>query len=260
VSPAEMLRFNRLITVDAQPTVLGDLSGAPAGLRLATIDHHPAESGYDADFLDIRPTYGATATIMTEYLRTDARLRIGAPLASALLHGIRTDTDGLARGVTAEDVDAYAFLQEHADPVLLRRLERPSYPLESARAYGAALAGLVRDNDTVVAYAGTLDSDRQHVLADLADFCLGIQGVTWAVAAAIINEDLVLGLRHHGPGPGAGDLARVIAAEGGKGGGHAAMGRVSVPQSMAAEWLGSDDDPARTLLEQVRGRIESLEG
>ena len=33
------------------------------------IDHHPEQAGYSAVFKDIRPDYGAAATMVTEYLR-----------------------------------------------------------------------------------------------------------------------------------------------------------------------------------------------
>jgi nanoRNase/pAp phosphatase (c-di-AMP/oligoRNAs hydrolase) len=259
VSVQELQAFDRLITVDSQPTMLKGRAKILESSRLAVIDHHPPESGYHAEFLDVRPLYGATATMMTEYLRTDAGMKIGSPLATALLYGIKTDTGGLIRGVSAADVEAYAYLQEHADPSLLRRLERPSYPIASARAYGTALAGLQRDNDTVVAFAGALDPDQMHVLADLGDFCLGIEGVTWAVAAALINDELVMALRHTGPGPGAGDFARYLASSGGRGGGHGTMARVSIPAGGTDEWLGRGESPARRLLEKVMETIAALD-
>src|SRR5512146_3284050 len=51
VSPEELYRFDRLITVDTQPR---GLDAARLG-RLAVIDHHPQDEGYTAEVLDIRP-------------------------------------------------------------------------------------------------------------------------------------------------------------------------------------------------------------
>jgi nanoRNase/pAp phosphatase (c-di-AMP/oligoRNAs hydrolase) len=256
ISREEARSFGRLITIDSQPRMLGD----DVDIALAVIDHHPVESGYEADYFDVRPEYGATATMMTEYLRADSRVRLGTPLATALLYGIKTDTDGLMRGVSPADVEAYAFLQKHADMLLLRRFERPSYPADAAQAYGRAIAEMAQENDLGVAHAGELDADRLHVLADLADFCLGIEGITWAAAVAALDEQLVITIRHLGREPGAGALARAIAEElDGSGGGHATMGRVMLPLETAARWLGDGGEgELQRLLVRLREKIDAL--
>jgi hypothetical protein len=46
------------------------------------------------------------------------------------------------------------------------------------------------------------------VLADLADFCLAVEHVTWVVVASLLDDELVLTLRYSGRGAGAGTVAR----------------------------------------------------
>src|SRR5690606_12864988 len=215
----ELLRFHRVITVDTQPGGLQE-NGSP---RYAVIDHHPPEDDYTAELSDIRPEYGATATMMTEYLRAADERLINRSLATALLFGIRTDTNTLTRGVTAADVAAYAWLQTRADLQLVRRFERPSYSYHAAAAFGDALAGAEYDDELVVSHLGELSDEESHVLADLADFCLAIENITWVVVSAEIDGELILTIRHTGTGMGAGTLARAIADLGGDGGGHATM-------------------------------------
>ena len=224
VSAAELDRYGRVVAVDTQP---GN-AGAQGGARWAVIDHHPAEEGLVVGFRDIRPDYGATATLLTEYLRAAPDCAVGSSLATALLYGIRTDTAMLTRGLRAEDVEAYAWLQDRADPALLRRIERPAYTPALVRAFGTAVAGVVLREDVAVGWAGRLDSDHGHVLSDLADLCLGIEGAAWAAAGAVMDGELVLALRHMGPGPGAGEVARKLAGEEGRGGGHGTMARATV--------------------------------
>lgn len=237
VTLEELRAFERVVTVDTQPRKLQQ-DGRP---RLAVIDHHPLESGYTAEFSDIRPELGATATMMTQYLRATEGVRINATLATALLFGIRTDTDSLMRGVTPGDVEAYAFLQQHADTQLVRRFERPSYPVETASAFGRALERAEYDDDLCVAYLGELVEAQAHVLADLADFCLGIETITWVAVAAMLEGELVITLRHAGGPPGAGAVARSIADRTeGSGGGHATMARVSLPAASLDGVLGAD--------------------
>jgi nanoRNase/pAp phosphatase (c-di-AMP/oligoRNAs hydrolase) len=252
ITAEELLRFERVIAVDTQPGGL-QRSGRP---RYAVIDHHPHESDYTAELADIRPEYGATATMMTEYLRAvDARL-INTNLATALLFGIRTDTDTLMRGVTAADVAAYAYLQGRADAQLVRRFERPSYRHDTALAFGQALADAVEDDELIVAHLGTLTEDQSHVLADLADFCLAIENITWVVASAELEGHLVLTIRHAGAEPGAGAVARALARRGGEGGGHATMARVALPLESAGELLGGGLD-VRRIAKLVREVLES---
>lgn len=238
ITREELLRFERVITVDTQPDGMQQ-DGRP---RYAVIDHHPPEHDYRAEYTDIRPEYGATATMMTEYLRAADEKLITRPLATALLFGIRTDTDTLIRGVTAPDVAAYAFLQSRADNQLIRRFERPSYSHRTACAFGSALAGAVCDDELIVAHLGELEDAEAHVLADLADFCLTIENVTWVVAVAQVEGQLILTIRHTGTGKGAGALARAIADMGGDGGGHASMARAVLPLERARELMDGDAD------------------
>ena len=247
----ELIRFERVVTVDMQPEGL-QVDGRP---RFAVIDHHPVEAGYTADVADIRPHYGATATMMTEYLRAVDENLINTDLATALLFGIRTDTDILMRGVSAADVAAYAWLQGRADAQLVRRFERPSYGRETARSFGNALGNAEQDDELMAVYLGQLADEEAHVLADVADFCLNIENVTWVVAAAELDGNLVLTIRHTGTGTGAGALARSIAGLGGDGGGHATMARAVLPLDTAGEVLGGDAD-APAVLRLVRRVME----
>jgi nanoRNase/pAp phosphatase (c-di-AMP/oligoRNAs hydrolase) len=254
VTKAELRRFDRLITVDTQPRDL-QLDGRP---RLAVIDHHPPEQGYTAEFADIRPWYGATATMLTEYLRAVDPDAVYPGLATALLYGIKTDTDSLIRAVSPADVAAYAFLQERADLRLVRRFERPSYALDSVRLFGRTLAGAECHGDLCVAWVGDLDEDDGHVLADLADFCLGIENVTWAAVAAVVDGELVVTLRHAGGGPGAGGLARALANGGGSGGGHSSMGRAVLSEDRARAVLHGDQ-PLGALQRMLRDAMTTAD-
>jgi nanoRNase/pAp phosphatase (c-di-AMP/oligoRNAs hydrolase) len=253
ITREELRAFERVITVDTQPRGLQS-NGHP---RFAVVDHHPVEEGYDAEFTDIRPEYGATATMLTEYLRAVSD-GPGPSLATALLFGIRTDTDGLSRAVSPADVDAYAFLQERADLQLVRRFERPSFAVETVHRFGDALRHADCEDDLCVSALGRLATEEAHLLADVADFCLGIEHVTWSVAAALLGDDVVLTIRHAGTGSGAGALARALARQGGRGGGHATMARAALPRQRAAELIGPDPLDAAAVREYLRVEIDGL--
>lgn len=254
VSEAELKGFKRIIAVDTQP------SPAESRARYAVIDHHPVRTDYTADFVDIRPHYGAAATMVTEYLRIADEERITPRLATGLLYGIRTDTEVLRRGTGPADIEAYAFLQGRADQELLRKIGRPSFSETALRSVGCALASLRTRGDVATAYVGRLDDRASHVLPNLADFCLAIEGVAWSAAGGLVDDQLVINIRHVGAGPGAGDLARALAEEPGRGGGHKSMARVAIDlhgHIPAAEEPG-DEASADWLIDRVSECVESL--
>lgn len=253
VSQAELSRYERVVAVDTQPAPVRSRT------RYAVVDHHPVREGYSADFVDIRPEIGAASTIVTQYLRIADERRITPRLATALIYGIRTDTEVLRRGTAPADIEAYAFLQGIADQDLLRKIGRPAFSDVVVRAMGRALAGLRTEGNVAIAYVGRLDDRSAHVLPNLADFCLAIEGVSWSAAAGLVDDELVMNIRHVGGGPGAGDLARAMAEEAGMGGGHRSMARVAIRDAdkLLSQEPG-DAQAADRLLERVTRGVESL--
>ena len=253
VTEAELKGFKRVITVDTQP-----LPGETQ-TRYAVIDHHPARDGYAADFLDIRPEMGAAASMVTAYLRVGDEHRITPRLATALIYGIRTETEVLRRGTMGADVEAYAFLQGLADQELLRKIGRPSFSEDGVRAVGRALGGLRKTADIAVAWVGRLDDRNSHVLPNLADFCLAIESVSWSAAAGLVEDELVINIRRVGGGVGAGDLAKSLAEEEGMGGGHRSMARVAIRLNghRFAEEPG-DEAATEWVLERMVNGVDAL--
>lgn len=254
VTDAELKKLDRLIAVDHAPLYLKEVAD-----HVAVIDHHPTDEKITWHLCDVREHYGATATIMTEYIRADDERRMDEPLATGLLYGIKTDTDSLSRGVGAADVNAYAYLTARIDVPLLRKLERPSYRIDSARAYGEALAKLGLEGDVAAAFLGKIDEDDTHILVDVADFCISLEEITWSAAGAVVDDQLVLTLRHIGGTASAGDLAKEIAGENGSGGGHATMARARLPVEEWKELAEADiESGTRELLQRVAKAVESL--
>lgn len=226
VTEAELKSFERLVAVDTQPSVLRGGSG-----RLAVIDHHPPQDDFpEADFLDIRPAFGACASMLTEYLRADGR-NVSGRLATALLYGIRTDTAVLTRGTARQDVEAWAYLQERADLALLNRIDRPAYPRDALGTFGRALERAELRDDFAVLWLGSVRQSRAHLMPEMADLALNIEGVRWVAAGGVVERSLVCNIRYLADAePGAGALARYAAAQaGGSGGGHATMARLEIP-------------------------------
>jgi nanoRNase/pAp phosphatase (c-di-AMP/oligoRNAs hydrolase) len=235
IAPEELEEFDALALVDVQPSVFGD--NGPQRLRKVeiVIDHHPERSGYSAAFQDIRTGYGATATILTEYIRA-ADLELTPRLATALVYGIKSDTQLLGRETSREDIDAFAYLHALHSPALLRRIERPALPQDALRSLGRALAA-TRVEDGI--YVIVLGRVREDVIPQVADLGLQAEGAEWSIAAGVVGRDLVFSVRNVGYVRAAGDVVRAVVDGLGAGGGHRSMAKGSIPLKTFRKVWGS---------------------
>jgi nanoRNase/pAp phosphatase (c-di-AMP/oligoRNAs hydrolase) len=225
ITPDELDEFDGLALVDVQPNVFGD--NAPARVRSVdvVIDHHPERTGYDAIIRDIRPSYGATATILTEYLRA-AGMEPSTGLTTGLLYGIKSDTQYLGRQTSKRDMQSFAYLHANHSPALLQRIERPALPVDGLRALGRALSRTeVRDGIHVL----VLGRVREDVIPQVADMALQAEGAEWAVAAGVVGSDLVFSVRNVGYVRAAGEVVRAVVEGLGVGGGHRSMAKGIIP-------------------------------
>ncbi len=225
ITPDELDEFDGLALVDVQPNVFGE--NAPARVRSVdvVIDHHPERTGYDTVIRDIRPSYGATSTILTEYLRA-VDMEPGTGLMTALLYGIKSDTQYLGRQTSKRDMMSFAYLHAYHSPALLRRIERPALPIDGMRALGRALSRTeVRDGIHLL----VLGRVREDVIPQVADMALQAEGAEWAVAAGIVGSDLVFSVRNVGYVRAAGDVVRAVVEGLGVGGGHRSMAKGIIP-------------------------------
>ena len=221
IKPRAVEEFDMVAMVDTQPSFFEE--------RLEEIDfvvdHHPEETPVRARLKDIRPGYGATATILTEYLRAiDAKLT--QRLATALLYGIKADTQHLERGATRADMDAFAYVHAQANHSALRRIERPALTPEALDLLGVAIArrhvvhGIVFSHVGAVAYP--------ELVAQFADFFLQVEGVEWSVVSGTVGGELHVSVRNVGYVRAAGEVVRAAFGDVGSAGGHRAMAKAVV--------------------------------
>ena len=237
LTPAELDEFDGLALVDVQPSVFGD--NPPARLLSVdvVIDHHPERTGYDAVIRDLRPSYGATSTILTEYVRA-AGIDVRPRLATALLYGIKSDTQLLGRETSRHDIKSFAFLHACHSPALLRRIERPALPLDGLRAMGRALATTQVAEGIHILVLGRV---REDVIPQVADLGLQAEGAEWAVAAGLVGSDLVFSVRNVGYVRAAGEVVRAVVEGLGVGGGHRSMAKGIIPLQAFREVYGKTD-------------------
>lgn len=250
IAPAELEEYDGLALVDVQPPVFGE-PPPPRTLSVdAVIDHHPDRGGYEAAHKDIRPGYGATSTIVTEYLEA-AGLELRPKLGTALLYGIKSDTQLLGRDTSRADLLAFTAVHAAHSPALLRRIERPALPRAGLRALGRALASTEVEDGIHLLVLGRV---REDVIPQVADIGLQAEGAEWAVAAGVVGGDLVFSVRNVGWVRGAGDVVRAIVEGLGVGGGHRSMAKGIVPLKAFRAVHGRADQATirRALMEAFR--------
>ncbi len=221
----------RLALVDAQPPYFE----GPLGRVDLVADHHPKRASFSARFTDLRPHYGATSTIFTEYLRA-AGMEPSQRLATALLYGIKSDTLFLERGSHIADLEAFTFLYPLASRAMITRMERPALPREDLEALGRALSRLQLDDGVAVIHMGEVK--REDVIPQMAEICLQIEGVEWGVVSGLCNDRVVISVRNVGYVKSAGDIMKRLFDEIGSAGGHRAMAKAVIPLSRFKEHFG----------------------
>jgi nanoRNase/pAp phosphatase (c-di-AMP/oligoRNAs hydrolase) len=234
VTPDQLDEFDALALLDVQPSVFGD--NPPARLRSVdvVIDHHPERPGYDAVIRDVRPAYGATSSILTEYLRA-AGTEISARLGTALVYGIKSDTQLLGRETSRADMAAFSFLHACHSPALLRRIERPALPTSGLRALGRALSRTSVEQGIHLLVLGRVG---EEVIPQVADLGLQAEGAEWAIAAGCVGSDLVFSVRNVGYVRAAGEVVRAVVEGLGVGGGHRSMAKGMIPLKAFREVYG----------------------
>jgi nanoRNase/pAp phosphatase (c-di-AMP/oligoRNAs hydrolase) len=237
VKAEDLDEFDGLALVDVQPTVFGEPPPARVLSVDVVIDHHPERSGYDAVIKDIRTAYGATATILTEYLQA-AGTEVRPKLGTALLYGIKSDTQLLGRDTSAADIQAFAALHACHSPALLRRIERPALPQDGLRALGRALSNTKVAEGIHLLVLGRV---REDVIPQVAELGLQAEGADWSVAAGIVGSNLVFSVRNVGYVRAAGEVVRAVVEGLGVGGGHRSMAKGIIPLAAFREVYGTHD-------------------
>lgn len=148
------------------------------------IDHHPHDA-VEARFVDHREGVGATATILTEYVR-ELDVDVDATLATALLFAIRRETLGFLRGVTRAEYDAAGFLHDHADRELLRTLSSPSVSGATVDAIATAIGNRSIHGATLVSHVGR--TNERDALPQAADYLATLEGVQTAVVFGVVDD------------------------------------------------------------------------
>jgi len=243
--------FSRFVMVDSQPKHNELFSRFPMDV---IIDHHP-DTEVKASFVDIRPKYGATASIMTEYLRA-AKIKPSTKLAAGLFYAIKTDTNNFVRQTLIEDIRAFQFLYRHANLSIVNKIERSELRLDFLKYYKVALENKrIRKGRLFANFGPVVNPD---VCVILADFFIKISSVDWSIVSGLYDHNLIVVFRNDGFRKDAGKVANESFGELGSAGGHKSAARAEIPLEKLKDEVDYEND--KKLLRWIIHRVEKRAG
>lgn len=158
------------------------------------IDHHSLQKDLHPEYADIRPQIKATATILTQYLQSgflelDSNDSQHINCATALMHGLRSDTNQL-RQATREDFLAAAYLSSYYDAILLDSVLRSSRSKRVMDVIERALSNRQVLDNVSISGVGFLRASDRDAIPQAADFLLTEENVHTAVVYGLVHDDV----------------------------------------------------------------------
>ncbi len=167
---------------------------AKAGIPLVVvIDHHSKQHDLEAEFKDLRPQTRATATILTQYLQQgiidfSSSNKIHVQCATALMHGLRSDTNRLMQA-QEEDFMAAAYLSRFYDSQLLNAVLQSARSRRVMDVIERALRNRNIKNNFSLSGVGYLRYDDRDAIPQAADFLVTEEDIHTAVVYGIVHDE-----------------------------------------------------------------------
>ena len=158
---------------------------------LIFVDHHKKMGQVDGDFVDIREEVGSTSAIYGEYLR-DPRFNFRSEvqevskIATALMHGIRSDTDNYVNA-TPSDYSASEFFSRFVDKDLLSLISRQSIPARTMDLTQIALQRKDVRGTFMFSGVGYVRDEDRDAIGQCADYLLHREGIDTVVVFGVVG-------------------------------------------------------------------------
>lgn len=229
-TPEMCTEYDRFAIVDSQPDHNPLFTSIDYSI---VIDHHPEKEDiqYESEgrFINVRPNYGATSTMMTEFLY-NLDINITPRMATALQLGIRTDTGIFERSGSEVDMRAYQYLSKFANPDLRSHILKSEYKMSWLPYFSMAFANFIAisgKESEIFTYLP--DVDNADILVAIADFCMRVQEVAWVAVAGRVENHVVVIFRGGALEQNLGQLATIAFNDIGSAGGHRNVARAEIP-------------------------------
>lgn len=249
-----MAENDYIVTIDAQK-YNSNISDFP-GDEVACIDHHPTMIPYSYEYSDIR-ICGACCSIVASYF-FESDTTLDSNTATALLYGLKMDTDSFNRGVTNFDIEMFGYLHKIADNHKITSLYNNNMEIEDLHAYGEAIRNIqIYEN---VGFAKISFDCPDALVAMISDFILGLDVVEFSVVYAARNGGYKFSVRNETETYHAGTITQKALSGIGGGGGHFSMaGGIVTKEGVAS--LGEDTNFAirQRFMEAIQQEEEAIQ-
>ena len=164
---------------------------------LIFVDHHKATGTIKGEFVDIRESSGSTAAIYSDYLRLSPHVFNGeeeqqSKIATALMHGIRTDTDNYVNA-TELDYKAGQFLSKLVDRDLLSLISKQAISAKTMDLTQVALQHKDIKETYLFSGVGYVREEDRDGIGQCADYLLHREGIETVFVYGVINNSFIDG-------------------------------------------------------------------
>jgi nanoRNase/pAp phosphatase (c-di-AMP/oligoRNAs hydrolase) len=195
VKTKDLSIYRGVVLIDNQGTtsqLMGALREANIPITVI-IDHHSLQDDLTAEFVDIRTHARATATILTQYIQAgliklDGNISEHVKCATALMHGLRSDTNRLMQA-QEEDFLAAAYISRFYDTQLLNAVLQSARSRPVMDVIERSLKNRTVQNSFSIAGVGFLRYDDRDAIPQAADFLVTEDNVHTAVVYGIVHDE-----------------------------------------------------------------------
>ncbi len=164
---------------------------------LAFVDHHKPLGTVQGRWVDIREASGSTSAIFAEYLmESPHRFEGPSPevtkIATALMHGIRSDTDNFVNA-TMLDYRASEFLSQFVDKDLLALVSRQSIPAKTMDLTQVALQRKDIRGTFMFSGVGFVRDEDRDGIGQCADYLLHREGIETVIVYGVVGNEYIDG-------------------------------------------------------------------
>ncbi len=158
---------------------------------LVFVDHHKALGTVEGHFIDIRETAGSTSAIYAEFLQQSAFEFNGnaseeTKIATALMHGIRTDTDDYVNA-SSVDYKASQYLAPFVDRDLLSLISKQAISAKTMDLTQVALQHKDIRETYLFSGVGYVREEDRDGIGQCADYLLHREGIETVVVYGIVG-------------------------------------------------------------------------
>lgn len=227
VGPEDLSSYRTLCLVDTLPRAGNNIlfTSRPADI---VIDHHvpPKKPLCQSLLSDIRPAYGATSTILYEYL-VAAGIKPNPTLATAIFYGIESDTQDLGRETCDADLKTFQAVAMLADHKKLARIRRaPVSPDYFSKLRSGLTNAVVVGRTVITLIHGSKSPD---MFAEVAELMLRLDGMRTSICYGPCGDVIHLSVRAIDARGNAAERVKRVVSRIGSGGGHRSMAGGQIP-------------------------------